>query len=169
MPETLEFLSIDFWPTLMAIGNLLILFMILKKFLFKPVNDILDKRAMEVDKIYSDAESMRSKAETDKEVYEEKLRHVKSETDLMIKSATERAENRKEEIITEANNEAENRKRKAESDINLAKKKAVDEMKDNIVDMVIDLATQVVEKEINTEIHETLIDGAIEKLGNAYE
>ncbi|HHT97034.1 MAG TPA: F0F1 ATP synthase subunit B [Clostridiales bacterium] len=141
--------------------------MILKKFLFKPVNDILEKRAMEVDTIYSDAESLRSKAEIDKETYENKLRHVKSETDLMIKSATERAENRKEEIINEANKEAENRKKKAESDIILAKKKAVDEMKDDIVEMVIDLATQVVEKEINTKIHETIIDGAIEKLGES--
>lgn len=165
MPESLEFLSLNFWSTLMAIGNLLILFLIVKKFLFKPVNDILDKRAKEVDTIYSDAEGMRTEAKTNKNIYEEKLSNVKAETDLMIKTATERAENRKYEILKEADVEAENRKKKAETDIQLAKKKAVDDIKDNIVDMVIDLAQQVVEKEIRDEDHGTLIDDAIEKLG----
>ncbi|NLK27192.1 MAG: F0F1 ATP synthase subunit B [Clostridiales bacterium] len=165
MPETLEFLSVNIWSVLMAIGNLLILFLIVKKFLFKPVNDILEKRAEEVDHIYSDAEQMRSEAKANKNIYEEKLKNVKTETDLMIKAATERAENRSEEIIKEATLEAENRKRKAEADILLAKKKAVDDIKDNIVEMVIDLAQQVVEKEINEDVHENLIDDAIEKLG----
>lgn len=165
MPETLEFLSVNIWSVLMAIGNLLILFLIVKKFLFKPVNDILEKRAEEVNHIYSDAEQMRSEADANKNLYEEKLRNVKAETDLMIKTATERAESRSEEIIREATIEAENRKRKAEEDIMLAKKKAVDEIKDDIVEMVIDLAQQVVEKEINQAVHENLIDDAIEKLG----
>ena len=167
MPETLEFLSVNIWSVLMAIGNLLILFLIVKKFLFKPVNDILEKRAEEVDNIYSDAEQMRSEAKANKDIYEEKLKNVKTETDLMIKAATERAESRGEEIIKEATMEAENRKRKAEADILLAKKKAVDDIKDDIVEMVIDLAQQVVEKEINEAVHENLIDDAIEKLGES--
>lgn len=165
MPETLQFLSVDFWQTIMAIGNLLILFLIVKKFLFKPINDILNKRAEEVDNIYSEAEELRTKAKENKDIYEEKLKNAKAETDLMIKTATERANHRGEEIISEATAEAENRKRKAESDITLAKKKAMDDMKDNITEMVIDLAKQVVGKEINADIHENLIDSAIDELG----
>lgn len=165
MPETLEFLSINPWQTIMAIGNLFILFLIVKKFLFKPINDILNKRAEEVDKIYSEAEDLRTEARENKDIYEEKLKKAKTETDLMIKYATERANNRGEEIINEATIEAENHKRKAEADIALAKKKAVNEMKDNVIEMVIDLAQQVVEKEINADIHEILIDSAIENLG----
>jgi len=165
MPETLEFISVDFWQTLMAMGNLIILFLIVKKFLFKPVNDILNKRAEEVDKIYSEAESMRTEAKTDKDTYAEKLKNARAETDLMMKTATEQAERRGNEIIGEASLEAENRKKKAESDISLAKKKAMDGMKDNIAEIVIELAQQVVEKEIDADVHETLIDEAIEELG----
>lgn len=165
MPETLEFLSVNFWHTFMAIGNLLILFLIVKKFLFKPVNDILNKRAEEVDKIYTEAEDTRTKAKVNKDIYDEKLKNAKAETDSMIKNATERAKHQGDEIISEAAIEAENRKRKAEADILLSKKKAVDEMKDNITDMVIDLAQQVVVKEINADVHETLINTAIEELG----
>lgn len=165
MPETLEFLSVNLWHTLMAIGNLLILFLIVKKFLFKPVNEILRKRADEVDKIYTDAEDMRTEAKANKDKYDERLKNAKAETDLMIKNATVRAELRSEEIISAAAVEAENRKRKANSEISLAKKKAVNEMKDNITEMVIDLAQQVVEKEIDAKVHETLIDEAINELG----
>lgn len=166
MPESLEFLSINLWQTLVAIGNLIILYFIVKKFLFKPVNNILDKRAHEVDKIYTDAEVTLTEAQADKEIYETKLKNVKSETDTMIKNATERAKVRSEEIIQEATSEAENRKRKAESDISLSKKKAMDEMKNNITDMVIELAQQVVEKEIDPRVHEKLIDSAIDQLGD---
>lgn len=165
MPETLEFLSVNFWQTLMAMGNLIILFLIVKKLLFKPVTVILDKRANEVDKIYSDAEDMRTEAKTNKDIYEERLRNAKAETDLMIKTATERATHRGDEIINDANFEAENRKRKAESDISLAKKKAINEMKNNITEMVMDLAQQVVEKEIDPGVHDKLIDDAIKELG----
>lgn len=165
MPETLEFISVNIWQTLMSIGNLLILFLIVKKLLFKPVTDILNKRAHEVEQIYSEAEDIRTEAKVNKDTYEEKLKNAKAETDLMIKAATERAKQRKEEIINEASTEAENRKRKAESDIVLAKKKAVNEMKENITEMVIDLAQQVVGKEIDADVHETLINSAIEELG----
>lgn len=166
MPETLELISLDFWQSLMSIINLFILFLIVKKFLFKPVTNILNKRESEVKSIYSEAENLKSEAQTNKDTYEEKLRNAKAETDLMIKNATERAQHRSEDIIKEAAAEAENQKRKAENDIYLAKKKAVDDMNANVTEMVIDLAKQVVGKEINPDIHKNLIDSAIEELGD---
>ena len=48
---TLEFISLNVWHIVMAIGNLLILMLILKKFLFKPVQKILKQREEEVAKI----------------------------------------------------------------------------------------------------------------------
>lgn len=165
MPETLEFLSINLWSVVMAIGNLLILILIVKKFLFKPVDHILNKRAEEVDKIYSEAEGIREEAKVNKEIYDERIKNAKSESDQMIKSATSRAQLRREEILRAAAVEAENRKQKAEADILLAKKKAIDEMKDNISEIIIELAEQVVEKEINPSVHEALIEEAINELG----
>lgn len=165
MPETLEFLSLDFWQTLMSIGNLIILFFIVKKFLFKPVNEVLNKRAEEVDKIYSDAELLRVEAKENKDIYEEKLKNAKNETDLMIKRATESARHRSEEIVNEAIAEADVQKRKAKTDIYLSKKKAMEELNANVSEIVIDLAKQVVQKEIDPKIHKELINTAMEELG----
>lgn len=165
MAGTLEFLSIDFWHILMAIGNLLILVLILKKFLFKPVQKILKEREDEVSKVYSDADDALNKANADKELYHQKLSEAKDEADNLIKSANERAKAESQEIISGAKAEAERRRRNADEDIELAKKKAAEEMRDSISDMVITLAEQVVEKEIDPNAHASLINEAIESLG----
>ncbi|NLJ90067.1 MAG: F0F1 ATP synthase subunit B [Clostridiales bacterium] len=167
MAETLELLSIDFWQTLMAIGNLIILYFIVKKFLYKPVNEILESRAKEVDDIYSEAENMRKEARTYKETYEDKLNKVKNETDQMIKKATESAKLRSEEILNEAIAEADNERRKAENDIYLAKKKAMEDLSTKVSSMVVELSKQIVQKEIDLDAHQKLIDSAIDKLGES--
>lgn len=163
---SLEILSINIWHILMAIGNLLILVLILKKFLFKPVQKILKQREEEVGKIYSDADTALQKANADKAAYEEKLLEAKDEADTLIKSAAERAKQESGEIVAAAKQEAERRLRNADEDIELAKKKAADDMKGSIADMVIDLASQVARKEIDSSAHSKIIDEAIDSLGD---
>ena len=133
----------------MAIGNLLILMLILKKFLFKPVQKILKQREEEVAKIYSDADDALAKANEDKNTYEQKMMSAKQEADNLIKTATERAKQESSEIVAAARSEAERRLKNADEDIELAKRKAADEMKNSA--------------------HSALIDEAIDSLGDMYE
>lgn len=164
MAGALEILSINIWHIIMAIGNLLILVLILKKFLFKPVQNILRQREEEVGKIYSDADEALRKANSDKAAYEQKLVDVKHEADALIKTATERAKQESGEIVSAAKHEAERRLRNADEDIELAKKKAAKDMKNSIADMVIELASEVASKEIDSQAHSKLIDEAISSL-----
>ncbi len=164
--EVLDFLSLNVWHIVMAIGNLLILVLILKKFLFKPVQNILKQREDEVNKIYSDADEAREKANRDKAAYERKLVDVKEEADSLIKSASERAKQESGEIVAAAKSEAERRLRNADEDIELAKRKAAQDMKNSIAEMVVDLASEVAAKEIDPKAHSDLIDEAIESLGD---
>lgn len=164
--QTLDFLSINVWHILMAIGNLLILVLLLKKFLFKPVNDIIAKREAEVQKIYSDADEALEKANADKLLYAQKMVDAKREADNLIKTASEHAKAQGDEIVTNAKLEAQRRREQADADIELAKKKAADAVKDSISDMVISLAEKVVEKELDEMAHSKLIDDAIDSLGD---
>ncbi len=165
MAGTLDFLSINVWHILMAIGNLLILVLILKKFLFKPVQNIIKQREEEIGKAYSDAGEALEAANAEKELYLKKLDDAKSEADSLIKTASDRAKAESAEIISDAKAEAERRRKNADEDIELAKKKAADEMRDSISEMVISLAEKVVEKEIDPKAHQSLIDEAIDSLG----
>ncbi len=164
--ETLDFVSINFWHILMSMANLLILTAIVKKFLFKPVTKILKQREEEVNRIYADADEAKEQAEQDRDFYAEQMKHVQQDADKMMKAATARANERSDEIIAKAREEAEQRLEKADADIALKRKKAVDDMRDDISHMVIDLAQQVVEKEITPQDHENLIEEAITKLGD---
>ena len=165
MAGTLDFLSVNVWHILMAIGNLLILVRILKKFLFKPVQNIIKQREEEIGKTYSDADKALNEAKAEKELYLKKLDDAKQEADDLIKTASDRAKAESAEIISDARQEAERRRRSADEDIELARKKAAAEMRDSISDMVIALAEQVVEKEIDPKAHASLIDDAIESIG----
>lgn len=165
MAGTLDFLSVNVWHILMAIGNLLILVLILKKFLFKPVQNILKQREEEVSRVYSEADKALEDANAEKELYRQKLDDAKSEADKLITTAAARAKAESQEIISGAKAEAERRRRNADEDIELARKKAAEEMRDSISEMVISLAEKVVEKEIDPNAHKSLIDEAIESLG----
>ncbi len=165
MAGTLDFLSVNVWHILMAIGNLLILVLILKKFLFKPVQNIIKQREEEVEKVYSDADKALSDANAEKELYRKKLDDAKAEADSLIKTASDRAKAESSEIISGAKAEAERKLKIADEDIELAKKKAAEEMRDSISEMVISLAEKVVEKEIDPSAHASLIDEAIDSLG----
>ena len=162
MSATLDFLSVNVWHILMAIGNLLILVLILKKFLFKPVQNILKQREEEISQTYGKADKALEEAESEKELYRQKLDGAKAEADSLIESASKRAKEESSEIISAAREEAAARRRRADEDIELAKKK---ELKGSVSEMVIGLASEVVGREIDEKAHAALIDEAIESLG----
>ena len=82
--EYLELISLNIWHIIATIANLLILTLILKKFLFKPVQNVLAQRKKEVEALYTGAEEAKAQAESDKKLYSEKLRGAKEEADSII-------------------------------------------------------------------------------------
>lgn len=162
--EYLELISLNIWHIIVTVLNLLILTYILKKFLFKPVQEVMAKRKTEVEVLYSDAEAAKTSAESDKKLYSEKLRTAKEEADGIIRTATARADKLGEEIVDEAKAKAADYMQKAEADIELEKKKALNELKNEISDISVQIAENVVEREISEDDHRELIDSFIDKL-----
>lgn len=162
--EYLELISLNIWHIIATIANLLILTLILRKFLFKPVQKILAERRSQVDTMYSDAEEAKAQAESDKEKYTEKLRGAQDEADSIIKTATARADKLGDEIITDAKQKAADTVKKAEADIEREKKKAMNELKNEISEISVQIAENVVSREIKDEDHKELIDSFIDKL-----
>ncbi|MGN1410857.1 MAG: F0F1 ATP synthase subunit B [Eubacteriales bacterium] len=162
--EYLELISLNIWHIIATIANLLILTLILKKFLFKPVQKILAERRSQVDNLYSDAEEAKAQAESDKKKYTEKLKGAQDEADSIIKTATARADKLGDEIITDAKRKAADTVMKAEADIEREKKKAMNELKNEISAISVQIAENVVSREIKDEDHKELIDSFIDKL-----
>ena len=155
------------WTTIAQICNLLLQILLFKKFLFKPVKEILAKRQAEVDNIYDEANKAKLDADTAKADYEQHLSAAKQEADAITSRAMKNAREQSEAIVSGAQAEAAALRQKAENDIALEKKKAVNEMKSEISGLAVDLASKVVRKEIKEADHEKLIEQFIDELGDA--
>ena len=168
MLETFEaFVGVNFWTMIFAWCNLLILYFVLRKLLFKPVKNMIDSRQKEIDDMYSDAEKLRADSEVMKADYEEKLSHAREESEEILKHAVRRAQLREEEILREANDKASRVMKRAEEQVEMEKKRAINEVKNEVSDMAIGIASAVIERDISREEHEALIDEFIRTMGDS--
>ena len=167
MLEAFEaFVGVNFWTMIFAWCNLLVLYFFLRKLLFNPVKNMIDSRQKEIDDMYSDAEKNRADAAVMKADYEEKLTRAQEENEEILKKAVRRAQLREEEILHEANDKAARVMKRAEEQVELEKKRAINEVKNEVSDMAIGIASAVIERDISREEHEALIDEFIRTVGN---
>lgn len=163
--ETMGFVSID-WTLVFTLINTLILFLIMKHFLYKPVKKILNDREADIRKSYDDAQKAKQDADELKEEYTKKLALSKEEAAAIVKNATAKANTRSDEIIAEAKRDAAAITEKAYEDIKKEKKKAVNEAKNEISALAVEIAGKVIEKDISKDDHDRLIESFIDSLGN---
>ena len=160
-----DFFGIDLTTIIGVLLNTLILFLIFKKFLFDKVNAVLEERNGAVAKTYEDADKALENAKQLEIEYIEKIAAAKEESAEIVKNATKKAQTRSDEIIADAKNEARNIIDKAGADIEKEKKRAVNQIKDEISDIALSIASQVVSKEIDEKTHEQLIESFIDEIG----
>ena len=153
--------------TLIAqICNLFIQLLIVKIFFLDKIKAVLDKRRETADKQIADAEAAKSEAAAIKQTYEENMRQAKTNADDKILSAQKTAAQRSEEIISQAQKQAAQIKTKAASDIEMEKKKAINEAKNEISELAMAIAGKVVARELNDADQDGMIDRFIEELGD---
>ena len=161
-----SFVGVNLWTMLIAWVNLLILYLFLKKLLFKPLNNMIDSRQKEIDDMYSDAEEARKSADEMKSEYEEKMSHAAEESEEILKNAVRRAQLKEEEILRDANAQAARTLERAEEQIELEKKHALNEVKNEVSAMAIGIASAVIERDVDESEHRDLIDDFINNIGN---
>ena len=160
------FVGVNPWTMLFAWINLLILYLFLKKLAFKPLMSMIDSRQKEVDDMYSDAEQTRNSAEQIKAEYEEKMGKANEESEQILKDAVRRAKLKEEEILKEAGAQASRVLERAEEQIALEKKQALNDIKNEVSTMAIGIASAVIEREVSDREHRELIDDFINNMGN---
>ncbi len=164
--QTLDVISVNLWQMAVSLANLVLLFVLVKYFLYNPVKKMLANRQKAIEDDYAAAKDAREKAESDQKAYKEKLTGAAIEAENVIKSAVITATAREKEIIAEAKEKADGIIRQAESEAELEKKKAEDSIKKEIVTVSGALATKMLEREVNTDDHRRLIDSFIEGIGD---
>ena len=163
--QNLDIISINIWQVVISLANLVILFLILKKFLFEPVKKIKAQRENEIETQYKKAEKARKEADDLKAGWEDKITTADQKADEIISEAVERANERNEIMLYESREKADQIIRKAKADIARDRREARETIKKEIVDVSQVISEQIIGREINMDDHRDLIDDAIDKLG----
>ena len=163
--QFLDVISVNLWQILISLANLLIIFWVFKRFLFKPVQKVMNARQEQVDKIYSDAEQDRSAAVSMKQEYEARLATAREEADGLVRNAVQTAQRRSDAIVAEATSQASHLKQKAEEEIARDKKQMLLDVKSEISDIAVSIASKVVERKIKKDDHERFVEEFIKNVG----
>lgn len=152
--------------TLIAqISNLFIQLLIVKIFFLDKIKAILDQRREAADKEITDAEAAKAEAMSIKATYEQNMREAKAKADDILMNAQRSATTRSEEIISQAQQAAAQIKSKAASDIEMEKKKAINDAKNEISGLAMAIAGKVVARELSDSDQVSMIDRFIDELG----
>ena len=153
--------------TLIAqICNLFLQLLIVKIFFLDKIKAIIDQRREAADKQITEAENAKSEALAIKQTYEQNMLEAKAKADDLLMTAQRTANSRSEEIISQAQQQASQIKSKAAADIELEKKKALNEAKNEISDLAMAIAGKVVARELNAGDQADMIDRFIDELGD---
>ncbi len=162
-------MDIDIRTIVLQIINTLILFFVLKKILFKPVTKFLDERKNAIEsKIDKTEEDLKAAADLKAE-YEAKLTEARKESMTIMENATAQSEKKKSEIIAQAREEAERIRHKANEEIEVEKEQALIYLRDQLADLVTSAASIIIEKNLDSDSQEYLIDRFIEGMDGANE
>jgi F-type H+-transporting ATPase subunit b len=163
--QTQDLVTLVPWTFIIQIINLFIQVYLIKKFIFKPINEILEKRRNLADKEIKEAREAKDEADSLKVQYEDSLTNAHAEAAQIVSDAQKEAQQKADTLVHEAEAEAQSIKARAAADIEQEKKKAINEAKDEIGSLAMEIAGKVVEKEISESDHKKLIDDFITKVG----
>lgn len=164
-----SFVGVNFFTCIATLLNLLILYAIMKKLLFKPVKNMIDSRQKEIDDLYADADRSKEEAAALKSQYEVRLAEAHAESEEILKNAHRRAQLRDEQMLREAQEKAAHTLKRADEQVELEKKRARNEIMDEVSVMAVGIASAVLSRDIQQKEHAKLIDTFIENLGDDHD
>ena len=145
--------------------SMLLLFTILSYLLFNPVRSLLEKRRQRVLDDQETAKREKQEAIAYKEEYDRKLKEVDKEAQEILSAARKKAMQNEAKIVAEAKEEAARIIARANAEVELEKKRALDEMKQEMVAIASLMAGKVVKASIDTNVQESLIDETLKEMG----
>ena len=142
-----------------------VLFLVASHLLFNPVRDMLEKRQEKIKTELDSAASDMEEARALKEEYEARLKNVDKEAEAILADARKRALANENKIAADAREEAARIIERANTEAELEKKKAADDVKREMVTLASLMAGKVVSAAIDTTVQDSLIEETLKEIG----
>lgn len=150
-----------------TILNLLVLFFILKKLLFKRVTDFMDNRNNKIDEAINSANALKAEVEDMKQEYADRLKGAGEEGKKIIEEQRAMALDEYNATLTTAKQDAQTIIDNARKEIEIEKDKALSSLKKEVGSLVISASEKVIKKNMDTETNKKLISEFLEDSGVA--
>lgn len=157
----------ELFSVVVTLVSTFILFLILAKFLHKPVTEFIEKRQDDIETDIREAKALKEEAIQIKADYEGRIEKAKLEGQEIIESSRVRASELEKTMLEEARVEAEAVKERARKEIAREKEKAYEDVKKSAGEMAILIASKIMEKDLELENQNILIDKFIDEVGTS--
>ncbi|MBK77105.1 MAG: ATP synthase F0 subunit B [Actinobacteria bacterium] len=135
---------------------------VLKKFAWNPLLDFLEEREKDIAESLKMAESAKTDLEKIKEESEKILNEAKKEGKTIVSDSKQKAEESANKILNDAKEKSNEFLDDAKSKIDIEKKRAIKEIKEEVVDLSLELATKVLQRNINDEDNSKFVKSSLE-------
>ncbi|MDQ0903000.1 MULTISPECIES: F0F1 ATP synthase subunit B [unclassified Paenibacillus] len=149
-----------------AIIAFLILYLLLNKYAFGPLVDIMEKRRQLIAEQVGSADKNRQEAEKLVTEQKEAFQEARKEAYDLIEEARNTSNKQAETIITQAKEEASRLKEDALRAIDIEKNKAVAELRSEVGALSVKIASKIVEKEVDAAAQQGIVDQYLKKVGD---
>ena len=154
---------------LWTIINLIILFLLLRHFLIKPVTEVMEKRKQMIAEGLQNAKDAQDDAMKMKEEYAKALQGAKAESVQIIEKARKEAKTEYERIVQEADRKAESIIDSAKADIRIEREKTMNDLQSEIASLAMTAAAKIVAEQTESKGNQEIYDKFLEEVGDAHE
>lgn len=161
----MDFSNVAWGDALFTLFTFVILLLLLKKFAWGPIMDMMKRREEHIANEIDTAERNRKEAEKYLEEQKAEIQKARQEAQDIIESARKLSEKQGEEILAKAKADAERVKETALAEIQREKELAVAELREQVASLSVLIATKVIEKELDEAAQEKLIQDYLKEVG----
>lgn len=152
----------EFWATLaFTVINILVLYFILKKILFKPVSNYMTTRSNKIQEALNSAEEAKTRVEKMEAEHQAKLKEMKKQGEELMASYKEKADKEKNEIISKAKEEADRMIKNAKEELANEKEQLMASLKDEISTLVLAASEKVLNENLDAKTNKKIVDSFI--------
>lgn len=156
----------EMWPSAVAF---LVMFVLLWKFAFPPITNMLEKRAESIRESLEKAEDTKVEAERLLEEYKQQMAEARAEASTLVEQGRKVAESMKAEVVAKANEEATGLLAKARETIEAEKRAAVADLQAQVAELSVEVAGKLIGKTLSADDHAALIERYLAEAGGLNE
>lgn len=158
--------GVEWGTTIVTLATFVILIILLKKFAWGPLKEVMDKRERDINKYIDDAEQAKINAQKLEEENRKTLKETQDEVQRILDDAKIQARKQHEEIIHEANVRANGMIETAQSEINSEKERALADINNQVSELSVLIASKVLRKEISEQDQKDLVEKYLKEAGD---